>query len=83
MVSPRKVYRQLRLAHAAQATQYVYLLSVAMFVFGQEHSFKLRYFRRPVYKMARCWDALEAKVGSILSKVYLRFSYAAANALYK
>jgi hypothetical protein len=45
MVSPCKLYRQLRLTHPAEATQDVYLLALALALFcsRQQHTFKLRH----------------------------------------
>jgi hypothetical protein len=41
----------------------------------QQHAFELCHLCRPVYELTRFRDALETEDGSILSKVYKRFSY--------
>jgi hypothetical protein len=71
VVSPRKLHRQLRLAHAAEATQHMYLLTLALILSWsrQQHAFELCHLCRPVYELARSRHTLKAKVGFVFSKV--------------
>jgi hypothetical protein len=70
MVLPRKLDRQLRLAHSAEAMQNVYLLALALTWPWHQHPFKLGHLCWPVHKLARSRDAFKAEYGSIFAKVF-------------
>jgi hypothetical protein len=71
VVSPRKLDRQLRLAHAAEATQHMYLLTLALVLSWsrQQHTFKLGHLCWSVHELARSRHTLQAKVGFVFSKI--------------
>jgi hypothetical protein len=71
VVSPRKLDRQLRLAHPAKTTQHMYFLTLALVLSWsrQQHTFELCHLCWSVYELTRSRHTLKAKDGLVFSKV--------------